>query len=468
MYAHPLGLHDWDWSVMFSQEIEPGLSFIEQQSYFFNNTMGRFSSTAVTSTLQYWFSPTNFKIFLALFFLFFLWSFYFFISSLFLNLLSRKQIMSLVGALICLYCTQLTSAYEAFYNISCIGTYNLAGSVMLIFSGLLIRRFRQKSSMGRDIALIILGIFIVGSNEMVLIALNWLLLIIIIGKRYYHLIWDKSLLLIFAIILSFSLIAVTAPGNYVRMGYEKGSQDIFEAIFFCFGLSIFNWLRWLSTTPLLLCVLFYIPLGLKIKSSKIVRKFFNYPLFAGFGILTLQPACLFILFYSAGIMTFPERIMDLIFLLTLAGGIYFLQASLVQLEQNKSYFSLPSFIKLIAGLFIILQLFFTGLIIDKSPAAKLETNKIKLIQTNSNSTNAWLTLVSGQAGVYNREMTQVYEEIKQCQDSVCIVSTPQVFPAFVYDKIYDRKAKKGGFYIGEYFHRGKEVRVIYDANTTKK
>jgi len=229
MYAHPLGLHDWDWSVMFSQEMESGLSFIEQQSYFFNNTMGRFASTAVTSTLQYWFSPTNFKIFLVLFFLFFLFSIYFFINNIFQKMLSQRQILSIFAVIICLYFTQLTSPYEAFYNISCISTYNLAGSMTLIFGGLLLQKINGNKSILRDFLLIILGIFIVGSNEMTLIAVNWTLLLIVVGKRYYHNIWDKSFLLIFIIILIFSIIAVAAPGNYVRMGYETGTQSIPEA-----------------------------------------------------------------------------------------------------------------------------------------------------------------------------------------------------------------------------------------------
>lgn len=470
MYAHPLSLHDWDWSVMFSRELESGLSFIEQQSYFFSNTMGRFASTAVSSTLQYWFSPTNFKIFLVLFFILFLSSIHFFISSIFQGFLSRKQRMSIFGGLVCLYFTQLTSPYESFYNISCINTYNLAACIVLIFGGLLIRRFRKPKSILRDFLLIILGIFIVGSNEMTLIAVNWTLLLIIIGKRYYHNTWDKSILLIFIVIISFSLIAVAAPGNYVRMDYEENSQSLFEALIFCIGMSCFNWLRWLSSTPLLMCILLYIPVGLKISDSLSVQKFFNYPLLTGLGILILQPACLFILFYSAGITTFPERIMDLLFLLTLVGSIYFVQSILVQGKQIgffTNWTGMPPFLTVLFGSFIIVHVCFTGLTIDKSPSAKAQSNKVKLIQTNSNVGNAWLAIFSGEARIYDKGMKQVYEEIERCADEICVVSTPKAFPIFIYDKIYDKKALNGSYYIGEYFHRTKKMKVIYDENPKK-
>lgn len=467
LYAHPLGLHDWDWSVMFTQEVAPGLSFFEQQNYFYQSTMGRFASTAVTSTLQYWFSPTNFKIFLVLFSLLFVWSVQFFIQSLFQHFLSKKQIWSIFGAIVCLYFAQLTSPYEAFYNISCVSTYNLAACATLIFGGLLLRQLQGDRSLIKDILLVSLGVFVVGSNEMTLIAVNWTLLLVVVGKRYYHAIWDKSLILSFILILAFSIVAVAAPGNYVRMGYETGSQSIIEALFYAVGLSGFNWLRWLSSTPLLLCVLLYVPLGLKITQAKEAQSFFNYPLLSGFGVLTLQPACLFILFYSAGITTFPERIMDLLFFLTLAGGIYCLQAILVQLTQRKiisDEFQLPQTVVVLAGSFIAFSLFFSGLNIDKSPAAKIETNKMKLIQIHANAGNAWLVILSGEANIYDQGMKKVYEEIKQCRDKNCVVSTPQAFPLFIYDKIYDRKALKGGFYIGEYFHPKQGMIVIYDSN----
>jgi len=469
MYAHPLGLHDWDWSVMFSHEIGRGLTFLEQQSYFYNNVMGRYASTAVTSTLQYWFSPTNFKIFLISFFLIFLWSIYFFTHSLFRNFLPQKHIWSIYGSVICLYFAQLTSPYEAFYNISCITTYNLSACIFLIFLGLFVRRLQGATFIFQDLVLILLGIFIIGSNEITLIATNWTLLLIIIGKRYYKLIWDKSIILIFLIIFTFSVLAVMAPGNYVRMGYEQGAQSIPEALFYSIGLSIFNWLRWISSTPLILCILLYLPVGLKISRISVVQNFFNYPLLSGLGILILQPACLFILFYSAGITTFPERIMDLLFLMSLTGGFYFLQSIFVQIRQKeiiKENIEFPRFLYVVAGLFIACQLFFAGLNIDKS-SKNTVSSQIKLIQTNSNSSNAWLAILSGDANVYDKGMKQLNEEIKKCNSPVCVVSTPKAFPMFIYDKIYDRKALKGGVYIGEYFHPNQKMRVIYDENPNK-
>jgi len=100
--------------------------------------------------------------------------------------------------------------------------------------------------------------------------------------------------------------------------------------------------------------------------------------------------------------------------------------------------------------------------------AKAETNKVKLIQTNSNSTNAFLAILSGEASLYDKGMKRVNEELKNCKNSVCVVSTPKAFPVFIYDKIYDRKALKGGIYIGEYFHRDRKMKVIYDENPNQK
>ena len=467
LYAHPLGLHDWDWAVAYGDLINPDPSFLEMQSFFYFNTMGRYASTAFTSTLQYWFSPTNFKIFLNLFFISFLTGIYFFTRQLFENFLSHRVILTVYAGVLCIYFSQLLSPYEAFYNISCVGTYNLGGLTFLIFAGLLIKKLRNnkhKILTLSDAILLFAGILAVGSNEVTLLATNLLLFLVIAGNRYYHSKWNRFVIILFIIILIFSCAAAFAPGNFTRMGRSAGSKEIFESIFLMVSVSIFDWFRWLSVTPLLLFAALYLPIGLRISKDESAKKFFNYPLFSGFGVLILQPACLLLLFYSSGASTFPERYTDLFFLLTLLGMLYFFQSCLVVLVEKELLpveFKMPLFIKILISSTAVFSLFFSGLQVDKTSNKKYP---IDLIKTSSNSTQAYLVLLSGQASVYDKGMKNVYSEIKECTDKDCYVTPPVVFPPLIYDKIYDRKALNGGGYIIDYFHGNRErtEKIFYE------
>ena len=472
-YTHPLGFHDWDWAAGFTEEVSTNLTFWDLQSYFYFNTMGRYASTAFSSTLQYWFSPLNYKLFLSLFFISFLGGFYFLIYQMFKGFVSQRVVVSIYTAILCLYCTQLSSPYEAFYNVSCLGTYNLGGLVFMIFVGLICKKLKADISeklVVSHIALFITGILAVGFNEVILLATNLLLFLLVAGNRYYHKEWNKFFTILFTVVLTFSCIAVFAPGNFTRMEYSEGSTDIVNSLFLTISVSIFAWLRWLSVTPLILFGILYLPIGQKIARRAHVQKFFNYPLLSGLSVLMLQPACLFLLFYSAGGTTFPERYTDLIFLVTLIGILYFLQSCLVALVNKKwlaKNLKFTSFVKVSIGTAAFCSLFFTNLHVNKEKSASNNMSYLDLIKTESNSTQAWLTLLSGKASKYDKGMKAVYIEIEKCSDTICYIPPPPIFPTLIYDKIYDRKALNGGRYIIDYFHGNRERTQLvryYDMN----
>ena len=61
-FTYPVGMHDWDWAVNMVGETDH-LNYWAEQKYWYNNAMGRYASTALLSTTNFWFSIATFKWF---------------------------------------------------------------------------------------------------------------------------------------------------------------------------------------------------------------------------------------------------------------------------------------------------------------------------------------------------------------------------------------------------------------------
>lgn len=51
-YLYPLGIHEWDWLGNFPV-MTAGLNYLETQWFWYENTGGRYTSTAILSSLPY-------------------------------------------------------------------------------------------------------------------------------------------------------------------------------------------------------------------------------------------------------------------------------------------------------------------------------------------------------------------------------------------------------------------------------
>ena len=86
------------------------------------------------------------------------------------------------------------------------------------------------------------------------------------------------------------------------MDLSAEAQNPFLAIFLTISVSIFNWIRWFSTTPLLIFAVLYLPIGVKLAQSQKEHSIFKYPLFGVLGIVSFQWLSLLLLFWSILVM----------------------------------------------------------------------------------------------------------------------------------------------------------------------
>lgn len=462
-YIHPVGTHGWDWVTKYPGELPPNLNFFEEQSYWYNNVMGRYASTALMSITPTWFSHSSFKFFPILFTFLHFGSLYFLIQSIFYHQKRSKVLLLTLGIFI-LYLDQLTGVYEAFYNLSCIMTYPFGGIYFFFFAGFVIRMLSKAYSKS-VLNFLFVGLFIflaVGSNEIAMIATNGLLALVLLGGFYYHKKIHKWFLGLFVFALLCSFFEILAPGNYARMDLADSARNPILAIFLTLSVSVFNWIRWFSTTPLLIFAILYLPFGIRLAQSKKDTSLFQYPMFGVLGLISFQFLSLFLLFYSQGNEALPERLMDFIFWISLLILLYTWQSLIVVFLEKKwlsPTLQLSKVITCSLFLFATFHLFFNGLKVDKSDEARNTSNYLSIIQTNSNIGNAWLEILNGNAAKYDKEQFMIYEKIKTCATDTLWITPSANFPKIIYDKTYDRKMMDGEHFMSHYF--GKNIIIKY-------
>lgn len=461
IFVHPVGTHGWDWATRHPGLGLPDYTFWEEQVYWYTTIVGRYSSNAMLSLTHYWFSITSFKFFPVLTIIALFSSLHYLLKSILLKT-SSYRVSIITTTLAIIYFHQLSGPYEAFYNLSCILTYQTGAIFFFLMAGLGIRTLQKKKSFKNSILIGCLLFITIGTNEISLIAACAFWFLLLFGKYFHYKKWDKWLLSFFILALLFSFFEILAPGNFNRMEHSPNAKRVDLTIFLTLSVSIFNWARWLSSTTIIIFIILYVPLGIRLAKSQIVSKTFKYPWIALFGILSFQPVCLLLLFWSVGDEALPERVMDLIFITLLPCIFYFIQ-SLIQWSLNKNYFkkefSLPSIAQYALFVFIFLNLFFNNLRIDKSEEARQTSNYLSIIQTDSNIGTAYLEILNGKAASYNQSQYKIYEVVNNSTIDTCLISYPTHFPKIIYDEAFDRKTRKGELWLGNYF-KNKKVKLV--------
>ena len=465
-FIHPVGTHGWDWATQYPGELPSGLNFFEQQNYWYNNVMGRYSSTAAMSLTHFWFSISTFKIFPVVFIVGMIGSLFYLLKNMMnIHKVTSSQLVHtgiLALAIFIIYLDQLTGIYEAFYNLSCVLTWQLGGISFFILVGLMIRILtKQKSKSIGNLLLISFSIFFtVGTNEICLVATNGWLSLLILGSYFYYRKWHKWVIGLFVFSLLCSFLEILAPGNFVRMDLSERAQNPILAIFLTLSVSTFNWIRWFSTTPILVFAILYLPIGIRLANNR--NSIFKYPLFGVIGLISFHWLSLLLLFWSQGDDTLPERFLDMIFWISLPLLFYIWQCWIVLFLEKKWISPTLIFSPIIRFSlfgFVLLHLFFSGLKIDKSDNARNTSNYLSIIQTNSNIGNAWLEILNGNASTYNKEQYLIYEKVKNSTQDTCFIIPSTVEPKIIYDETYDRKTKNGEHFMSHYF--GKQTIVKY-------
>ncbi len=463
-FNYPVGMHDWDWAVNMVGETDH-LNYWSEQKYWYNNAMGRYASTAMLSATNFWFSIGTYKWFSFFQFLFLLGSFFVFTKTLF-NSKSRLYCLQIALVTLAIYLHGMQSVFEGFYLLSSNLTYQMAAGMTLLFFAAIIKKNRSESNgkIGWTILSALLLFLIVGMNEISMLILVGIFSIIVLLRFYSNRKIDSTDLILLLVMMISAIIEISAPGNYTRMTYYAGSKNFPLAIGLSLSSGIFLFVKWMTTSLLIPISLFYLSVdqkNLQVGKSDL----FSYPKIATALLLLIPIGCLFPIFWSMGMETLPDRVVDTIFLFFVIGWFLMLQSWSNYFYKNGiiTSFQAPKFLQIGLSIFILFNLFFSGINLNKDKAilATSSKNKIfKLFTVQSNVGNAWKDLISGEAYGYHLEQKKILESVKHENKNILLVNKLQHQPLTIYNKKYDRKASYGDKFIGHFF--GRDCIVKYE------
>lgn len=458
-FNHPLGTHEWDWISNWGGTTTH-LNFWEEQFLWYSTVGGRYTSNAFLSTTCSWYSLATFRIVFVgnLFFLGLITSWL--LKQVFI-FLRPLQCAFLGMVVVVVYIASLTNVYESIYRFTVVAIYQLGLMGNLLAAGLLIRLREPSFALRRDHILLLLVIFLTaGTNEISLCLLYLSLLAYAGSKRIMKQPLPKIYWLWVGVLLLGSILAIGAPGNYARMAFMGVEPDLVKSIFLTMGASGYLWLKWMSNTLLIPLTIVAFPLFLRYRKQLQLSGLFQWPVLWLLALLTLVPLALLPLFFSAGMSTFPERIVDLLFFvfqccywgLVISIFLYF-DARL----PFKSPF--PSLLVLGMSIYIVLRLFVGELSFNRDQKSAFNSY-FDRIEVSANLGKAWLTILKGEPQIYSQAVMNQYTTIGNCDDEICLVSPPPVFPFGIYDPMYDRRSKDGDPFMSWFFNQKRQL-VVY-------
>lgn len=197
--------------------------------------------------------------------------------------------ISMLVLLITVQCLYEQGRVEAFYWYSGAINYTFVYGLSLLFYGLLISAGYAKGKK-RTVRLIlasVMGFLTAGGNQMTMLNAA-IVLLVMIGIMIYRKKWKEHLGLLLPIGTFFVgfVLAVIAPGNFVRAGAAAGMNPlkaIMVSLYGCLDLAIDEWTSW----PLIVMVIAMIPLFWHIAEKSDFT--FRYPMvvvFFGYGLVS--------------------------------------------------------------------------------------------------------------------------------------------------------------------------------------
>ena len=457
-YNHPLGIHEWDWISNHAGELDH-LSFWEQQAYWYHSTMGRFASTALLSLTHYWYSLPRFQAFFAGMLLFFMASLLFFFRRTLPDTSWKWSVLPALG-LLWAYLFNLSDSYDSIYRFSGVLTYQIGLIGALFCVGWLAQLLRAGFRAITFIGLIISGLLGIGSNEITLI----LLALVFACVLFYRVMDRQKLPLWFWVasgILGFgAAAALLAPGNFARMNEYGAALGIGKFMFLTAASSGFLYVKWLGQGLLLPLLFLYLPLGMYWR-----EKWGKTALFASPGrwfwptILSV-PLCLAPMIWSARGATFPERVVDLLYVPFAIGVFGFVQAWLYKRPEHFMWVKkVPGFVYGILLVVLVGNTFLAGLEIDRNH--KNYSSYLELLQVDARPGAALKCLLDGSAQRYDAEVKNQYKLVAYAVQDTCYVPKPAVFPGPLYDSLSDRRHEIGEMFMGKVLGKQQVKMVFY-------
>ena len=374
--------------------------FWDAQFWWYNNWIGRYSSTFFISVVSYY-ELFRFGLFFILI-SFYLAGYYFFSS---FTDIDKKNSIKLTICFTSIYLFLIPKTGESLYWLTGAGTYLLALSLILVFLGMLYRLSISKSTQNRFFQKLLtplLLFFIVGFNEIAMLFI--VIFLMVVNGLYFQKNKKNSpyYLVLLLIGLCSSFIVFSAPGTELRMKDHINNGNLFYSFYLAIPFGVSTTIQWIFYSPLLFFSLLYIPVGLKFKV--IQKSIFNtIPaswLFVSLFVLVVL--CCFPSAWAQGGFP-PSRTMCFTYALFLIAWWFFVQSSLHQFKQLEK---LPNYFK-------------KGIIYGVLPI---------LILGSLNLRKASSDLISGRAQSFQTQWKKRIIEIQNCNQDTCYIEPLRRLP----------------------------------------
>ena len=456
-FLYPLGIHEWDWLGNFPVTTS-GLNYLDIQWFWYQNTGGRYTSTAILSSLPHWYSLTVFRWVVLIFLLLIPISLIYF----FVKITRPLPGFFLGGSCWLLFLDQITNTYDSLLRFTCLPIYHLGFALSFLLAALW-WQVVNADFRGQKAYFMLAGLsfLAVGTNEITMVHL----LVMISGisffcyQKYGRVPAGVSMVLL--VTLLGSGIALAAPGNYARMELYPAGKSFLQAGGLSVSVSVFLIMEWLTNTML-------IPVCISLMA--IHRAFFKDECFKVFArpwlwlaSVGLIPLSLFPLMYGTAGTSLPERVVDLLFMIfcvSIMGWLLGWHQSYLTKGEERLTSGLSLALGIAMAVFVSLNFFFGGLSLDRNPEKRNGTY-MELVKVEANIGKAYLQLLQGIPQQYAREMQGIEQQLKICQTDTCVVKPLSTSSFLGYDPLYDRMWNKGESGMNYYWSLRPGTRVVY-------
>lgn len=365
----------------------------EVHFWHYNNWSGRYFSNGILFFSPLYFDNIYlFKIIPIILLLLFVFAVKYLVSSVFYSI-SNQQKWTISSILLLLYFIQVPEVCSAFYWLPGAITYQFGVSLSLLFISFYIRFERCKNYIFLILSLLFI-MFSMGCNEIITILNSVLIGIYFVYQFLKTKRFNFPLLLIVIVAVFFASIELFAPGNSARSETITVKHDLLYSFFKSLIHSTLFILKWIPI--LLLFVLFY--------SKKI------YKIIATNYIKWLHPKWSFsILFLNLFISLFPS---------------FYIQNNMIadrSLNSIYFYFILSALYAILCLMKFLKDKYNFEIQLNKSIKTALTLIVVFFTFSDSPITNAYEDLINGKAYLYDKQMKNRFELIKNSAEKEIVV-----------------------------------------------
>jgi len=383
--------------------------FWQAQWGMFTSWQGRYTSVFLLSTspLVYgWIWGYKLVPLLILILLFI--SILFFINAIAYKFMSIKQKVIIVLMILLIYFHRMPSTTWGLFWMSGAINWQMGNIFSLLFFSSLLTSYNSKlkSKVSKYNILSVIFLFLsIGTNEIVMVLVNGIIIMAILGYYLVNKSWDKKLIVFLTISLLFSSFVIFAPGNTGRMSVNSENGMIIPAILASLKRSISHiGLRFLIS-PIILFSLLFLPTMNRIGDYLITTKnklFQVHPIFVLLGIVFFVPLLLFPLHFGLGANDpYPQRVIVVIYFYFILAWFYLIQLTIVFLKNNYKL----TISKIPVAVWVALLLFYVLFPIREYTPVR----------------HAYRDLISGRSYVYNQQMKARFDYLTHSDCEDCVV-----------------------------------------------